>query len=130
MKSKLLAALGGLALFALSCSKSSEDTMGPGPDPDPTPGNCDTANMKYAANIVPILSANCYSCHGEGSTSGSGGIQLEGYARIKPYAQNGTLIGVITHAAGFTPMPFGGGKLSDCNINKIRSWINNGIQDN
>lgn len=129
MNLKLFAAISGLAIFALSCSKSSEDTMTP-QDPDPVPGNCDTANMKYSANVVPILSANCYSCHGASNSSGSGGIVLEGYSKIKPYAENGTLVGVITHASGFVAMPFGGGKLSDCNINKIRSWINNGTQDN
>ena len=61
MRKILIALLGSTLLYA--CSKSSEDTMNPDPDP-PGGGDCDTVNMKYAANVVPILSANCYSCHG------------------------------------------------------------------
>jgi hypothetical protein len=130
MKKILIALAGSMLIFALSCSKDSEDEMNPDPDPPGGGGNCDTTNRKYAAHVVPILSANCYSCHGTNTNSGSGGIVLEGYNNIKPKADAGTLIGVITHATGFPAMPQGGPKLSDCNINIIRSWINNGAQNN
>jgi mono/diheme cytochrome c family protein len=86
--------------------------------------------MKYMVDVVPILQQNCYRCHGASTNSGSSGIVLEGHGNLKPYAESGTLIGVITHAEGFAPMPGDGGKLSDCNINKIRSWIANGMQNN
>lgn len=127
--------MGSMLLFALSCSKDSEDNANNPPGNPPGGGGgggntCDTTNRQYAAHVVPILSANCYSCHGTNSNGGSGGITLQGYANIRPYATNGTLIGVITHAAGFPAMPQGGAKLSDCNINVIRSWINNGAQNN
>lgn len=134
MNKILIALAGSMLVFALSCSKDSEDTVN-NPDPnDPNnpnnPGNCDTTNRKYSTHVVPILSSNCYSCHGANTNSGSGGIVLEGYDNIKPKATSGTLIGVITHASGFPQMPQGGAKLSDCNINIIRSWINNGAQNN
>ena len=131
MNKILIALAGSLALFVASCSKSSEDNVqNPDPNAPGNPSSCDTVNMKYAANVVPILKAACYSCHGASTSSGSGGIVLEGYDKIQPYASSGTLIGVITHASGFPAMPQGGAKLSDCNINKIRSWINNGTQNN
>lgn len=131
MKKTILISLACIAITIFSCSKSSEDTL----EPDPNPGgggnnNCDTTDITYAADIVPILQSNCYSCHGENTNSGSMGIVLEGYDNIKPKADNGTLIGVITHAAGFPPMPKDGAKLSECNINKIRAWIDEGAQDN
>lgn len=130
MRKILIALLGSMLLYA--CSKSSEDNVNPDPDPPGGGGGggCDTVNMKYTANVVPILSSNCYSCHGTASNSGSNGITLEGHSNILSYANNGTLIGVITHASGFPQMPQGGAKLSACNINIIRSWINNGAQDN
>lgn len=128
MKKIIFSGLALLTLLTYSCSKDSEDTVTPPPPPG---GNtCDTVNMKYAANIVPILQANCYSCHGTNSNIGSNGIILEGHANILPRVTNGVLIGAITHASGFTPMPQNAAKLSDCNINKIRSWINHGAQDN
>ncbi|WEK35610.1 MAG: cytochrome c [Candidatus Pseudobacter hemicellulosilyticus] len=131
MKRLVIVLAGSMLLFALSCSKKSEDNVN-NPDPPGGPGipGCDTANRQYAAHVVPILTANCYGCHGASSNAGSGGIVLEGYNNLRPKAVSGTLIGVITHAAGFPAMPKGGAKLSDCNINVIRSWINNGAQNN
>jgi hypothetical protein len=58
------------------------------------------------------------------------GVKLEDYADVKEHADHGDLMGTITHAAGFPAMPQGGTKLSDCNINKIRAWINRGAEDN
>lgn len=117
-----------MTVIALSCSKQNEETLSQTPS-SPSP-SCDTANMKYAANVVPILQSNCYSCHGESTNSNSNGILLEGYSNLKARADNGQLLGVITHADGFPAMPQGVAKLSDCNINIIRSWINNGAQNN
>ncbi|HTE08671.1 MAG TPA: cytochrome c [Flavitalea sp.] len=118
-------------IFVISCSKKNEDTL---PDPnDPNdPGNtqCDTTNRKYATDVVPILQANCYRCHGSATNTGSGGIVLENFDNLKAKATSGTLIGVLTHAAGFPQMPKDAAKLSDCDINTIRSWINNGTQNN
>ena len=128
---KVFSALALISILAYACTKSTDDGGNLNPDPPPGNGNnCDTVNMEYLADVVPILQNNCYRCHGSNSNSGSLGIVLEGYNNIKPYAESGTLIGVITHAQGFVPMPQDASKLSDCNINKIRSWIANGIQNN
>src|SRR3954468_17707083 len=106
-------------MMVSSCSKSNEADLAK----DTTVGGgCDTVNMKYATNVQPIISSYCYGCHGNGSASG--GITLDSYAKLKVQADNGNLIGVITHTAGFPAMPEGGAKLSDCNINIIKDWIN------
>ena len=128
---KIFCTMAIIAMLAYACSKGG-DSAGSGPiDPPPGGGSdCDTTNSQYMADVVPILTSNCYRCHGTTTNSGSSGLVLEGYSNLKPYAESGTLIGVITHAAGFPPMPQDGGKLSDCNINKIKSWIANGIQNN
>ena len=131
-KTTIIAALSFLSIVIYSCSKSSEDAY---VDPPPQQGGgnnntCDTANSEYQADVVPILTSYCYSCHGAATNSGSMGIVLEGYDNLKPKADAGTLIGVITHASGFPAMPKDGTKLSECNINKIRSWIDHGAQNN
>lgn len=111
-------------LLVLSCSKISEDKL------NNNSGNtCDTANIKYTTNVTPILQANCYSCHGNGNTDGSGGIGLDTYAGLKKYADNGFLQGNITHAPGYIGMPYGRPKLDDCSINKIIDWINRGAKN-
>ena len=122
-----------LSVIIFSCSKSGDDTTGGNTGGNNTgggtnPGTCDTVNMQYTAHVKPILQGNCYSCHGNGQSNG--GVTLDTYNGVKAVADNGKLIGVITHAAGYKPMPQGGAKLSDCNINKIRSWINRGGLNN
>lgn len=118
-----------ISIVIFSCSKKSEDLVSQNSGVG-TGGatSCDTVNMTYSTNIKPILQSNCYSCHGNGQING--GVTLDTYAGVKTVADNGKLIGVITHAAGFPAMPQGGAKLSDCNINKIRDWINRGKQNN
>lgn len=121
------------SLLMVSCSKDNEATINNPTDTTGTGGGgggntCDTANMKYTANVQPIISNSCYGCHGNGASSG--GVSLDSYAKLKTQADNGNLLGTITHAAGFPAMPQGGTKLSDCNINKIRSWINHGTLNN
>ena len=106
--------------YITSCSKASEDML--------APQQCDTVNMTYSGDVKPILQANCYSCHGSGNAQG--GVALDNYDGVKDQVEDGNLIGVITHAAGYPPMPQGGAKLSDCDINKIKDWINRGASNN
>jgi mono/diheme cytochrome c family protein len=88
---------------------------------------CDTANATYT-KVLTIIQTNCYSCHS--GTSPLGNVNLEGYANLKSYADNGKLIGAITWAPGFSQMPKGGNKLNDCDIANIQSWINQGALNN
>lgn len=115
-------------LLLVSCSKSNEEEQVPNGGPGGGNNNCDTVNITFSAGVLPILKANCYSCHGNGQVNG--GVNFDTYTGVKTVADNGRLIGAITHAQGYTPMPQGGTKLSNCNINKIKSWIARGTKDN
>ncbi|CAN5246620.1 hypothetical protein BH11BAC6_BH11BAC6_03310 [soil metagenome] len=92
-------------------------------------GNCDTTNITLSEDITEILTANCFRCHSGDAAAGSG-IQLDQYTVLKAYADNGVLLSAITHDGNVTFMPQDGGKLSDCEINKFKAWINSGAQDN
>ncbi len=87
--------------------------------------SCDTSSVTYSAKIQNIIQTNCYSCHAD-SAIGSFGINLDSYANLKLYAENGELMNRITTTDPSIMMPKGGPKLADCDINKIRAWINNG----
>ncbi|GAA4424568.1 hypothetical protein GCM10023188_04540 [Pontibacter saemangeumensis] len=111
-----------LLSLAAACTSDNEE------DDTPQPQQCNTENVTFASTVAPILSANCYSCH---STSvATAGIVLDTHAGVKKQADNGTLVGAITHAAGYTPMPQGAAKLSDCNISKIKKWVEDGAKNN
>lgn len=121
-------AMALISMLILSCSKDNEQELTENGLNGGNNSSCDTVNIKFATGVVPILQANCYSCHGNGYAES--GVTLDNYNSVRSLATNGTLLGVITHAAGYPKMPYNGAKLSDCNINKIRSWINNGAQNN
>lgn len=89
---------------------------------------CDTNNVTYAATIVPLLQANCYSCHSAAANLGN--ITIEGYSNLKRFVDNGQLLGSIRHEAGFSAMPKNQPQLVGCNIQKIEQWINDGALNN
>ncbi|MEO8116697.1 MAG: cytochrome c [Bacteroidota bacterium] len=123
LKIQKLVAAALITLFANACSSHSKDVISPTNN-----SPCDVSNVTYSMNVLPIISNNCYSCHGNGNTSG--GIILEGYDNIKIQADNGNLKGVITHAPGYPAMPMDKPMLSDCDINTITAWINDGAPNN
>lgn len=102
--------------FATGCAYTKKDIVQP-PCVLPT-------NVSYTSDIIPVLQANCYSCHS--AASNISGILLDSYNSLRYYAENGYLYGVISHASGYRPMPDDGGKISDCNIALIKKWIDTG----
>lgn len=120
----IVALLMSLFFLLSSCYRDVEDDLYPAGG-----GACDTTGITYSATIQPLLqSSGCLGCHSGGAPSG--GISLEGYTNVKTLAQNGKLYGTISHAAGYSPMPKGGNKLSACNITKVKAWIDSGIPNN
>jgi len=89
---------------------------------------CDTTNVTFSKTISPMIQTNCQGCHS--NSNPSGGINLQGYTNVKTYADFGSLLGSITHASGFSPMPKGGNMLSDCNIAQLKIWLAAGAPNN
>ena len=98
-----------IALSFTACKKANEEDLR-------GPVTCDTTNMKYSTNILPLLQAKCFECHGNGLSQE--GVTFDTYGGAKEQVDNGNLIKAINHSAGVTPMPFGKPKLSDCDIAK------------
>lgn len=94
----------------------------------PSGQSCDTSAVTYSLGVEPIINSNCYVCHS--AAAAQGGVILDDYNALKGYADSGTLLGVIRHESGFSPMPQGGSKLSNCNIAVIEKWINDGSPNN
>ena len=88
---------------------------------------CDTSS-KYASRVQPILDKWCITCHN--STLTSGNHNLSNYNGVAASIQTGRFTGSIQHSSGFSAMPQGGSKLSDCDINAIVKWINAGYPNN
>lgn len=90
---------------------------------------CDTTTVSYAADVQPILTAKCNTagCH---DATASGGYTLTTHAGAQTAAGSGKLLGSINWTAGFSAMPKNLPKLSDCEINKITRWVNQGALNN
>ena len=89
---------------------------------------CDTSDVTYSGFVKPLLNTHGVGCH-TGVDAGGGSL-LTGYSTIKAIADNGKLLGSISHETGFKKMPQGEDKLPECDITKVRIWIEQGAQAN
>jgi hypothetical protein len=118
----LLAAIAGLfiAMFT-GCAYDKEDEL------YPQAPECDTANVTYSLTISPIMTQSCNVCHS--TVVATGGIVTDNYDALKVVALNGSLSAAVNHTGPF-PMPKDGEKLSDCNLAKIKKWVDAGAPNN
>jgi len=82
---------------------------------------CDTTNVTFTGSVAPILQKYCDGCHN--SSNPLGGIDLTNSHQLALLDVNGSLLGAIRQKPGYIPMPLGGNKLSNCDIETIAIWI-------
>lgn len=90
----------------------------------PQPAECDTTNVTYSESIAQIMSTNCNICH-SGSTPPANVI-TDTYDDLKLIADDGRLWGSVNHESGYSPMPLDRPRLNDCDLAKIKVWLDNG----
>ncbi|NJK84620.1 MAG: hypothetical protein HC906_00190 [Bacteroidales bacterium] len=115
-----------LILLSKSCYYDSEEYLFGKLNSD-----CDTSNITFSGSVYPILQNSCLSCHSNSASSALGGnIRLENYDNIKQRADDGSLLGAVSHQSGYSQMPKGAAKLDDCKLLIIEKWINAGSPNN
>lgn len=87
-----------------------------------------TGVISYAQKVVPMFQQYCYSCHTGNFPSGN--IAMGTFATDKAIGQNGKLYGSINHTSGFSAMPQGMAKMSNCQIAVVKKWIDSGMPNN
>jgi len=123
MKKSIYSIFFFLSIFA-SCTYYNEEELFPNEV-------CDTENITYQQDILPIFEKACYSCHSSNTpVIYYGNLNLENFDHIQKVVDDGQLLRNIKHELDGLPMPQGGAKLSDCNIAKIEKWIIQGIPNN
>ncbi len=111
---------------AYSCFYDNEEYLYPRLD-----SSCDTSGVTFSSSVQPVLQQYCLSCHGNNTASSLGGnIKLEEYQDVKLRADDGSLLGTVSHESGYSPMPRGASKLDHCTISIIRIWVNSNSPDN
>lgn len=89
---------------------------------------CDTTAFTYSADIAPIMSTFCNGCHG--GAFPSAGINTSSWSGLQASVTDGSLLGSVEHNSNFSAMPKNAAKMDDCNITKIRKWIQAGAPNN
>lgn len=89
---------------------------------------CDTNVFTFSGAVQPIIQARCQGCHSGGAPQG--GISLTNHSQIQAVAVTGQLYGAVSHTGSYTPMPYNGSKIPECEIAQIRKWIEDGTPNN
>jgi hypothetical protein len=116
-----------LVLIFSGCYYNNQEALYGKPD-----GNCNATMAMYSMDILPILQTNCFSCHSAAAVAGGdgGGHNFEIFSVVQTMALNGKLVGSVDHLPGYIPMPQFGNKISNCDISKIKTWVNTGALNN
>lgn len=88
--------------------------------------DCDTTGVSFSSEIEAIIVGNCAvsGCHV--GASPQSGLDLSTYPDIKAIADNGSLVGRITRSSG--PLMPPTGALPNCEIEKIKLWVDRGAK--
>jgi hypothetical protein len=93
-------------------------------------GTCDTTNLTYRKDILPILQNYCFVCHSNGNMafSNNTGYNFQqgdslGYSYFK--SEGGIVVHNVRHDPGYIGMPYMKPKLPQCEIDKMTAWFNN-----
>ncbi len=92
-----------------------------------TTPTCDATKTTYSNGISQLFATYCNGCHGV--APGSGGVVLSDYASAKTAGttMKATFLSAINYTSANAAMNMPqAGKLSDCQISQITTWINNG----
>lgn len=116
MRNLLLGMVTAILLTTACTNNNEEDLYG-----------CKPEKAVYST-LKPVFDNNCIACHN--TQFANRNIRLDTYENVKTVAQTGRLVKVIKHETGVAPMPQGGQKLADCEIQSIESWIQRNMPEN
>lgn len=110
----------GFAILSISCENNNEfDLYGE--------IECDTVNITWESTIAEILEINCVVCHGPSQSYNN--VRHDSYTSEMVVVNDGRLRGVVNHLPGFSKMPKDRPQLSECDLKKINTWLDNGAPE-
>lgn len=109
------------AFFLISCGKKAEISA--------NSCNADTnREISFSKEIMPLISKNCLQCHD--AKNHYDGLVFEKYEQVVFSAKNGEFYDSVISINGYAPKMPKGGKLTDCETNLIKYWIQQGLKNN
>lgn len=123
-----------LACLLVACSSTvdmDEDIYVEVPDTNNDNGNDNTddnetgiSDVSYSADISPIMSQNCTSCHGNSPSSGAS-VSLTNLSQVQSAIEGNNLIGRVQSGN----MPKNAEKLSNTQIQTLQVWEEEGFNE-
>ncbi|MFM7015226.1 MAG: hypothetical protein ACKOX3_02755 [Bacteroidota bacterium] len=100
-------------------------------------GDTSLTTLTYNANVRWIIEGSCGTTGAQGSNchgaSSSQSFSLASYSDLKNCVNSPVktlLLDIKQTPDANSPMPKGGGKLTDCQIKVVENWINQGMLEN
>ncbi|MBC2839448.1 hypothetical protein [Robiginitalea sp. SC105] len=132
MKKLIYLSLAMLLATSLACSKGGDSdplndppTNNPDSGPDTDPDTPEPSAVSYQADIAPIISSNCTTCHGDPPTQNAP-MSLLTLEQVRSAVENRGLLGRINSTSD--PMP-PTGRLPQSTRDLIEEWVNQGFPE-
>ena len=90
--------------------------------------NCEKTDVSYSKDIAVIMRNSCNGCHA--SNVATAGVVTDSYDALSRLLPNNRLLGAISWENGFSRMPFNQDQIDSCNIELVKTWINEGGKNN
>lgn len=127
-----MAAFAAAALIVIGCAD-----FGTGLPPAADDGGA-IPTVSFAAHLLPVFQANCSGnlCHIPCTPGNGGGLCLVSYAElmsegvVSPGDAQNSILTQYLDGRRIPRMPYGQLPLPDSMITRIRTWIDEGAQDN
>ncbi len=136
-------ALGRSSLLAAAATVAVASLIGVGVFPAAKEACAAQPKTSFAEDVMPIFRGRCVSCHAPGGEGlQKSGLDLTSYAGVMKGTKHGPMVVpgdaqssnlmwlLDWRASAELRMPHGKKKLSTCDRDAIRSWINEGAKDN
>src|SRR5215469_1622986 len=133
----------GKSLLAATATTAIASLIGFGVFPAAKEACAAQPKMSFADDVMPIFRGRCVSCHAPGGPGfEKSGLDLSTYAGVMKGTKSGPMVVpgdaqssnlmwlLDWRASPELRMPHGKKKLSTCDRDAIRSWINEGAKDN
>ena len=91
---------------------------------DSSEGNNSISDVSYAADIAPIMSQNCTSCHGSAPSNGASAA-LTNASEVRQAIESFNLTGRIESGN----MPKNAARLDPSDVEKVKVWQEEGFKD-
>ena len=108
-----------VVVFAVGCTYDNLQSLG-------TPEDCETFDVRYGLDILPLVSDHCQGCHSGGAPSA--GIGFDAHADIAMFAE--IMLDRMDRNPGDPLLMPQSGKLDSCSIAKFSAWIDAGKPNN